>query len=107
MSSLLLDIDEHNVSLRELISYKEDTIVYNLSVANEHTFFVGVTGVLGHNCDIDEVMGKIVVKVPKKYCKNEQCVPFAKDLMKRLDVQGVHIKRLNYNQAMNIYGQIK
>jgi len=91
-TSLLMDINENNISINNLRSYSKDTIVYNLAVDNDHTYFVGNSGVLGHNCDIDTVMSKIVSKVPKKYCKNGECKNFAKDLMKRLDAEEIPYK---------------
>ncbi len=33
-----------------LSSYSKKTTVYNLSVANDHNYYVGSTGVLAHNC---------------------------------------------------------
>jgi len=110
VNALLLNIEEQNISIDALRSYKKDGIVYNLSVANNHTFFVGNTGILGHNCDIDEIMGKLVRKVPKKYCKNGQCVPFSEKLIKLLDEKGIPNKRIeitairsNPKKAPNIW----
>jgi hypothetical protein len=94
LHSLLLDIHDNNMSIDALKSYREDVIVYNLSVANEHTFFVGSSGVLGHNCDIDEIMGKLVKQVNPNYCKNQKCDFFAKDLISKLKANNIPYKKI-------------
>ena len=47
--SILLDINEKNSTISSVRDYTQSTTVYNLTVANDHTYFVGVSGVLGHN----------------------------------------------------------
>jgi len=32
-------------------SYNQNKVVYNLTVNNDHTYYVGASGVLGHNSD--------------------------------------------------------
>jgi hypothetical protein len=39
-------------------------------------------------------MGKIVAKIPKKYCKNLECTNFAKDLMKKLDSKKIPYEKV-------------
>ena len=51
LDSILLNIEENNTSIEELREYNKNTVVYNLTVGNVHTYFVGNEGVLGHNCD--------------------------------------------------------
>jgi len=50
-NSLLLNLQDQNVSIQNLNSYSKEQTVYNLTVANDHTYFVGQSGVLGHNAD--------------------------------------------------------
>ena len=49
LDTILLNIYENNSSIVKLRSYSQYTTVYNLTVANDHTYFVGSGGVLGHN----------------------------------------------------------
>jgi len=51
LDDTLLNIQNKPTTIAELRSYKQNTIVYNLTVANDHTYYVGLGGVLGHNCD--------------------------------------------------------
>ena len=54
-STILLDINETNSTITSLKHYKDFRKVFNLSVDRVHTFFVGLNGVLGHNCPGDEL----------------------------------------------------
>ena len=101
--SALLNLYGENISITNTKSYSKDATVYNLTTANNHTFYVGTSEVLVHNCDIDEVMAKIVKKVPKRYCKNLECTNFAKDLMKRLDKEGIPYKKVELQSNYGIY----
>jgi len=49
LDDTLLNIQDKPTTIAELKSYKQNTIVYNLTVANDHTYYVGLGGVLGHN----------------------------------------------------------
>jgi len=49
VNDILLDINKNNLSIRNIQRYTKETTVYNLTVANDHTYFVGNSGVLGHN----------------------------------------------------------
>ena len=53
VNSTLINIDENNISIVNLKRYTKNTMVYNLTVANDHTYFVGLNSVLGHNSDED------------------------------------------------------
>ena len=48
-ASLLLNINDKNVTIKSLKHYAKNKRVYNLTVNNFHTYFVGSEGVLGHN----------------------------------------------------------
>ena len=48
-SSILLNINDKNTTIKSLKHYAKNKKVYNLTVNNFHTYFVGVSGVLGHN----------------------------------------------------------
>ena len=52
--SVLLDINDTNATIKSLKSYGESRRVYNLTVGNLHTYYVGFSGVLGHNCNLNE-----------------------------------------------------
>jgi len=59
-NSLLLNLQDQNVSIQNLNSYSKEQTVYNLTVANDHTYFVGQSGVLGHNaCAWDEAANNL------------------------------------------------
>jgi len=47
LDDTLLNIQNKPTTIAELRSYKQNTIVYNLTVANDHTYYVGLGGVLG------------------------------------------------------------
>jgi len=49
--SVLFNSKDQNVSIKNLKSYSKEQTVYNLTVANDHTYFVGQSGVLGHNAN--------------------------------------------------------
>jgi RHS repeat-associated protein len=49
LDNILLNINEYNTTISNLKTYTKEDVVYNLTVANEHTYFVGSEGVLGHN----------------------------------------------------------
>ena len=49
IDSILLNINDKNTTIKSLTHHKEMKKVYNLTVNNFHTYFVGVSGVLGHN----------------------------------------------------------
>ena len=49
LNDILFNIQEKNTTISSLKSYSQNAIVYNLTVANDHTYFVGAGGVLGHN----------------------------------------------------------
>ncbi len=49
LDDILFNIQEKNTTISSLKSYSQNAIVYNLTVANDHTYFVGVGRVLGHN----------------------------------------------------------
>jgi len=62
LDDTLLNIQDKPTTIAELRSYKQNTIVYNLTVANDHTYYVGLGGVLGHNadgCDLNEFYDSI------------------------------------------------
>ena len=67
LDNILLDIHENNTSIVNLRSYSQDAVVYNLTVANDHTYFVGISGVLGHNagCPLGEFKLPNKVRSPK------------------------------------------
>ncbi|AJQ96673.1 choice-of-anchor A family protein [Gynuella sunshinyii] len=48
----LMDLDGENVTILKLVQTTEKTKVYNLTVANDHTYYVGEYGVLAHNAGI-------------------------------------------------------
>jgi len=65
VETVLWNINDKNSTISSLRSYTQRATVYNLTVANDHTYFVGVGGVLGHNsCSIEET--KHVEKLLKK-----------------------------------------
>jgi hypothetical protein len=45
----LLNLNDENSTIESLRNYTIDTTVYNLTVGNVHTYYVGIDGVLGHN----------------------------------------------------------
>ena len=47
--SILLNINDKNTTIKSLKHYAKNKKVYNLTIANDHTYYVGVGGVLGHN----------------------------------------------------------
>jgi len=47
--SILLNINDKNSTIKSLKHYAKNKKVYNLTVTNDHTYFVGLDGVLGHN----------------------------------------------------------
>ena len=49
-ATVLLNINDENSTIDSLRYYTEELNVYNLTIDNYHTYFVGVGGVLGHNC---------------------------------------------------------
>ena len=49
--SILFNLQDQNVSIEKLKHYSQEQAVYNLTIANDHTYFVGQSGVLGHNAD--------------------------------------------------------
>ena len=49
LDSILLSRYDNNLSILNLREYEEQATVYNLTVNNNHTYFVGRDGVLGHN----------------------------------------------------------
>ena len=54
IDDVLQGITQSDVRITNLYEHKELATVYNLTVANDHTYYVGVDGVLGHNitsCD--------------------------------------------------------
>jgi len=53
INSILLNINDKNTTIKSLTHHKELKKVYNLTVNNFHTYFVGVSGVLGHNSGCD------------------------------------------------------
>ena len=61
LDDTLLNIQDKPTTIAELRSYKQNTIVYNLTVANDHTYYVGLGGVLGHNagCEVPQWNGKL------------------------------------------------
>ena len=71
-------------------------ITYN---ENNQLSFVGIAGVLGHNCRIDEVMRKLVEKVPNKYCKNFECDKFAEDLIKKLEANNIPYEKIELKSS--------
>ena len=52
-SSILLNINDKNTTIKSLKHYAKNKKVYNLTVNNFHTYYVGVSGVLSHNCKFD------------------------------------------------------
>ena len=49
--SILLDINDKNTTIKSLKHYAQNKKVYNLTVGNIHTYYVGLGGILGHNAD--------------------------------------------------------
>lgn len=49
-NSILLNINDKNTTIKSLKHYRENKKVYNLTVSNIHTYYVGLNGILGHNC---------------------------------------------------------
>ncbi|WP_255395950.1 RHS repeat-associated core domain-containing protein, partial [Motiliproteus sp. MSK22-1] len=47
---LLHSLDKSEISVTGLTSYSRSSTVYNLSIANDHTYYVGNAKVLTHNC---------------------------------------------------------
>jgi len=45
----LLNLNDENSTIESLRNYTLDTTVYNLTVGNVHSYYVGIDGVLGHN----------------------------------------------------------
>ena len=52
LDDLLREIGGADASIVRLQKYSETADVYNLTVADDHTYFVGVDEVLGHNASI-------------------------------------------------------
>jgi len=79
ISSILLDINDNNATIKSLRSYGNNRRVYNLSVGNVHTYFVGVQGILGHNA----------CKLPIKSRINEsnKLIKYAEETGKNQDIQ--------------------
>jgi len=50
-SSILLNINDKNTTIKSLKHYNDKREVYNLTVGNIHTYYIGLDGVLGHNDD--------------------------------------------------------
>ena len=46
ISSILLDINDNNATIKSLRSYGDKRRVYNLTVGNLHTYFVGFWGII-------------------------------------------------------------
>ena len=44
-----MDINDTNATIKSLKHYAKNKRVYNLTVGNVHTYYVGLGGVLGHN----------------------------------------------------------
>ena len=61
LDNILLNINEYNTTISNLTTYTKEDVVYNLTVANDHTYFVGRDGVLGHNagCDWNEAVNNL------------------------------------------------
>ena len=53
LDTILWNINDKNSTISTLRSYTKKATVYNLTVDNDHTYFVGVGGVLGHNSGCD------------------------------------------------------
>ncbi|MGF2736979.1 Ig-like domain-containing protein, partial [Marinobacter sp. DUT-1] len=49
-NSVLFDFDQNPIAIDGIQSYVRDTTVYNLSVSNDHTYYVGESRALAHNC---------------------------------------------------------
>lgn len=56
---LLQDLTASPLSIADITTYAEKARVYNLTVEDQHTYYVGVSGVLSHNSG--------VCKFPEKY----------------------------------------
>ena len=109
VNDILLNIKENNISIKYIQRYSKETTVYNLTVDNDHTYFVGNSGVLGHNCDINHnVVKKLIADIPEDRCGMKRCDQFKNSFVQRLraydidyeiikleqpDIQGIHSKK--------------
>ncbi len=56
LTSLLLDINNNTLSIFKILERStENTKVYNLTVNDDHTYYVGESTVLNHNCTLDNL----------------------------------------------------
>lgn len=79
IENILFDIHEQNITIKEIERYTKDTKVYNLTIDNDHTYYVGINELLGHNasCPIDKISGDYLKK------KNIDAEEFKKEYLGR------------------------
>lgn len=49
--NILLNLQEKNISIKNSSHYMKEAVVYNLTIANDHTYFVGKSEILVHNAN--------------------------------------------------------
>ncbi|MFC3700202.1 putative Ig domain-containing protein [Reinekea marina] len=75
----LMNINGDGVSVLELIPFTDVTSVYNFSVANSHTYYVGEVGELAHNCYQKPKSINYKKHVPKKKWTKQETINATKN----------------------------
>ena len=99
VETVLWNINDKNSTISSLRSYTKKATVYNLTVDNDHTYFVGVGEVLGHNsddCDPKELARLL------RSAKQAKKMP-DKDLDEYMGIPGWHKNKKNKEQYLIDY----
>lgn len=78
-NSVLFGFDQKPVVIDGLKSYVDDATVYNLSVENDHTYYVGESRALAHNCYQKPKSINYKKHVPKKKWTRQETINATKN----------------------------
>lgn len=101
----LLSLREGNIEVTSIIREQRTVGVYNITVSNSHTYYVGIDGVLVHNTDeCSQLVRQLAASVPKNYCVLNNCDKFAESLKEKLVANKIKGRILEINVGdKNVY----